>query len=79
MFKKTLEQKGLVDVEIKSSCVNMNHFFIAVARIGFSPVSYQASETDGFIMFVFGVLEGNIAFDVNVLFETSDGSAQGMK
>ncbi len=49
-----------------------------MARIGFSPVSFQASETDGFIMFMFGVLEGNIAFDVKVNFETSEGSAQGM-
>ena len=48
------------------------------ARIGFSPVNYQASETDGSILFMFSVLEGNIAFDVNVNFETSDGSAQGM-
>ncbi len=50
---------------------------IAVARIGFTPVNYQASESDDSIMFMFGVLEGNIAFDVNVLFETSDGSANG--
>ncbi len=48
-----------------------------MARIGFAPVSYQASETDDSIMFMFGVLEGNIAFDVNVTFETSDGSANG--
>ncbi len=41
-------------------------------------MDYQASESDGSIMFMFGVLEGNIAFDVNVDFETSDGSAQGM-
>ncbi len=49
-----------------------------MARIGFAPVNYQASETDGSILFMFSVLEGNIAFDVNVLFETSEGSAQGM-
>ncbi len=49
-----------------------------MARIGFAPVDYQASEMDGSIMFMFGVLEGNITFDVNVDFETSDGSAEGM-
>ncbi len=49
-----------------------------MARIGFSPLSYQASESAGSIIFRFGVLEGNIAFDVNVNFETSDGSAQGI-
>ncbi len=53
-------------------------FFIAVARIGFSPVNYQASETDGSILFRFSVLEGSIAFDVNVNFESSDGSALAM-
>ncbi len=28
VLEKTLEQKGLVDVEIKRSCVNMNHFLL---------------------------------------------------
>ena len=51
--------------------------FILVARIGFSPVVYGASESDGSIMFMFGVLEGNIAFDVNVDFETTDETALG--
>ena len=52
-------------------------FFISVARIGFAPVDYQELESAGVITFMFGVLEGNIAFDVNVDFETSDGTALG--
>ena len=48
-----------------------------MAGIGFAPVDYQELESAGVITFMFGVLEGNIAFDVNVDFETSDGTALG--
>ena len=46
-----------------------------MARIGFQPVEYNVNEGAGTVLIEFAVLEGNIAFDVNVLFSTSDGSA----
>ena len=49
--------------------------YISVARIGFEPVEYNVNEAAGTVFFEFAVLEGNIAFGVNVLFRTSDGSA----
>ena len=46
-----------------------------MARIGFQPVEYNVNEGAGTVFFEFAVLEGNIAFGVNVLFRTSDGTA----
>ena len=49
-----------------------------MAMIGFNPVEYSINETARTVFFEFEVLEGNITFDVNVLFYTSDGSALSM-
>ena len=38
-------------------------------------MEYNVSEAVGIMFFEFAVLEGNISFDVNVLFSTSDGTA----
>ena len=57
-------------LQLSSMCVFL------VARIGFDPVEYSVSEDAGTVSFEFGVLEGNIAFDVNVIFLSSNGSAQ---
>ncbi len=51
------------------------HFLMLEARIGFDPVAYSGNEDGGSVSFMFGVLEGNIAFSVNVLFSTSSGTA----
>ncbi len=48
---------------------------ILVATIGFNPVDYSVVEDAGPVNFMFSVLEGNIAFDVSVLFSTTGGSA----
>lgn len=50
-------------------------FFFSVATIGFDPVAYTVVEDAGTINFNFSVLNGNIAFDVTVLFFTTNGSA----
>ena len=51
---------------------------LVVATIGFSPANYAVSEDAGSVDFVFAVLDGNIAFDVSVLFFTTEGSATSM-
>ena len=51
------------------------HYSISVATIGFDPVIYTVLEDEGPVNFNFAVLDGNIAFDLGVLFTTSDGSA----
>lgn len=38
---------------------------------------YSVGEALGPVLFQFGVLNGNIAFDVNVNFSISDGTAIG--
>ena len=49
------------------------------AVIGFNGTAYQVSEADGFVEFVFGVLEGELAegITVEVGFMTVAGTAQG--
>ena len=51
----------------------------AAVVIGFNGTAYQVSEADGFVEFVFGVLEGELAegIRVEVGFMTVAGTAQG--
>ena len=51
----------------------------AAAVIGFNGTAYQVSEADGFVEFVFGVLEGELAegITVKIGFMTVAGTAQG--
>ena len=68
-----------------ASCVIRNNddlitvsLVIPVATIGFEPVEYSISEGAGVpVIFMFRLLSGNLGFPVNVLFFTSNGSAQG--
>ena len=46
-------------------------------RIGFSIVTYSELEGNGPINFMFGIREGNLAFDVDVMFFTESGTASG--
>ena len=43
--------------------------------IGFAPVVYSALENDGPIVFRFGILSGQLEFDVGINFNPSDGTA----
>ena len=38
---------------------------------------YNSSEDGGPVLFELGVLEGELAFNVSILFSTSDGTATG--
>ena len=51
------------------------HIAVSVAIIGFAPVTYTVLENEGPVNFNFAVLQGNIAFDLAVLFFTTGGSA----
>ena len=53
--------------------------YISVATIGFDPVEYNVSEGTGAVEFILRVLQGELGFNVNVLFFTSQGSATGMR
>ena len=48
---------------------------IAEVRIGFLDTEYSVSESEGQVPIRFGVLEGMLGFDVDVQFNTGDGSA----
>ena len=43
--------------------------------IGFDPAIYSALENGGPIVFMFGILSGQLAFDVDINFNPSDGTA----
>ena len=62
-------------------CVPFNYFahiiIIIGARIGFVPTVNSSLEDAGPINFEFGILEGNIAFIISVLFFTTNGTAEG--
>ena len=50
-------------------------FFFVVTTIGFRPVTYTASESDGQITFIFAVLDGTLGFTVIFQFLTANGTA----
>ena len=56
----------------------MKWIILLGATIGFSEQEYVTVEGDGPVIFEFGVLAGNLAFSVDVLFFTTDGSALGI-
>ena len=48
-----------------------------MVTIGFLSTEYSASESEGPINFEFGVIEGELGFDVDLIFTTSDDTAIG--
>ena len=52
-------------------------FINSGARIGFSLLIYNVSEGDGTVNVSYRVLDGELGFDVDVNFFTSNGSAIG--
>ena len=55
--------------------VTLHNLFIAEVRIGFLDTEYSVSESEGQVPIRFGVLEGMLGFDVDLQFNTGDGSA----
>lgn len=58
-------------------CTYITYFTSLAARIGFVQTGYAVSEDGGPVEFLIGVLEGNLAIDVEVSFATGDGTAIG--
>lgn len=47
----------------------------AVVTVGFLATEYDTFESEGPITFEFGVIQGELGFDVNLIFSTSDDTA----